>query len=312
MAAPAYTAGCFGKLPLAADFLQHQTGGAAARAFLHWCEEGVHLLAERRGAETGDLLSRMPALGFVFPDTRSNEFLVGRMIPGRDASGRRFPFSAFLRGSGWKSLSFGASPLAFENFFAHADRLLSSNPADVAAFLEGIDALHATAPPAGALDPHAFERSLAGREVGPEKTIEAAERQLARLAARGRQFPGYALRFPLPAGTPPEAWASFWLGLAERAFGRLPAAAIWGARSDGAPSGARESGSGPSLPAYLDLIPEPYDRIAFLHLADPGFESERLMTLAEDSNAPPSRTLESTTDLADFWREAVARLEGAR
>lgn len=348
MGGAAFSSGCFGKLPLAADFLQHQAAGPAARAFMNWCEMGVRLLAERHGSAAETLLTNMPPLGFVFSETRPSEFLVGRMVAGRDASGRRFPFSIFLRGSGMKSVSFGALAGACGPFFAEADRILAADSSAPAALFAAIDALPAQAPDGRKVDRGALEDYLGRMPVSSTAAMEPAAQNLARLVSRGRQLPPMALRFPLQPDAPAEPWVAFWLGLVEEAFGRTAVAtAFWtvdsrapavetgagGSEPRAAEAGTRLTAPGARL-AHLDLMAGPPEPIAFLHLIDSGFESNRLMILgdgsAEGGRKPASGgqegsqraagggeaearpLLEPAQDLAEVWKGAVARLGAGR
>ena len=96
MAAPPVAAGCYGKLPVTGDFLRHHPGGATVLEWERWLEAGLSDASQRLGRGVKERLASFSAFRFVFPGRRSDTLLVGAIGPGRDRSGRLFPFSVFV------------------------------------------------------------------------------------------------------------------------------------------------------------------------------------------------------------------------
>jgi len=134
--------GCFGKLPLFADFIFHRADAPELKALDRWFQEGI-LRARSLGGWERDF-PRMNAYGFYRSGGGSAEGLVGLMVPGRDAGGRMFPFTVFEpldRGSAASFLPL--LPLRYGGFLDRARVLASSSQEhpDVGALLGEIDRL---------------------------------------------------------------------------------------------------------------------------------------------------------------------------
>lgn len=87
------TAGCFGKLPFFGDFLRHNLPGADVEELDRWFREGMYLARSTWGPSWEQSFDAAPPSRFVLG---ASPCLVGVMAPGRDSSGRRFPFAVFV------------------------------------------------------------------------------------------------------------------------------------------------------------------------------------------------------------------------
>ncbi len=306
MGASGFVPGCFGKLPVAADFLSHHSGTGAAISFERWIRTGVGLGRSRFGSGWEKLLDEIPCTRFVFWNGDPASCLVGLILPGRDRSGRRFPFAVFLEGAPAEATRFfSAYPATFAPFFAGAERVAAGAPVDPVALTAEVDALADLAPSAAGVAAPVAEALFEGQTVatlegtttppGPRARAGAVLRAARNLRAlAGRQGtrtwpPSYGFRFPLPAGEDENAtFPCFWLELVRRLFVRdrdRPPIFFWRA-----PVG--EAGGG-QLDLYLGL-PEPF---AFLHLVDPAFASDGLYPIDEDEGAAPSGSRPAPGDL---------------
>ncbi len=84
------TAGCFGKLPTAGDYVSHGTDGREIESLMAWLEGAASGLRSRTVSET-------QVVRYLWPDEAGRGALVGALWPSRDKAGRRFPFTTFTR-----------------------------------------------------------------------------------------------------------------------------------------------------------------------------------------------------------------------
>lgn len=89
--------GCFGKLPIYADFIRLHAESKEVRDLDQWFQEGIHFARAKVGRSWEDDFSKADRWRFVF-HTGGDSFLTGVYLPGRDKAGRRYPFFLFLRG----------------------------------------------------------------------------------------------------------------------------------------------------------------------------------------------------------------------
>ncbi len=280
MAGAVFTSGCFGKDPLAADYLRHHGGGAAVLGFERWLESAVALAATQFGPRVGELLRALPVTFFYFPVREAGMFLVGAMRAGQDRSGRLFPMSVFLaanRGASWTAATI---PLAFADFFERARRLLEERQDSLDTLFARVDELAALTSPAdeGLSDVRALlSRYTWGEIDSPPQGFGGALLSAARtLRVVARRIgpgapPGYGLRYPLPHRGARAPAACFWMALTAR---WMPAARealmLW-----------------PALPGaatnHLDADFAGDDAHLFVHSLDGSFVSERLFALHEST-----------------------------
>lgn len=290
--------GCFGKLPLAADYLRHHRGGLSVLEWERWLEDGVFEASRVLGREVEGSLRRMPPARFLFAGRKAPTLLLGTIGPGADRSGRLFPFSIFVERpddalAAWElpgahgalldrmAAMMASPPPALPELFDAVDRL-----ADGAG--GGLPANGTTAPPGASP-----ESGTLGALLGPggyeSGTAERIAHRLARLAHRIRlagEPPDYGLAIALPEGADASRVAhALWLrGLGEALRGaRL--SLYW-----------RLGGEGARLLAWAG----PPGPRAFRHWLDVGGAGEDLYQLDEAPGAaerlpdpmPPATSLE--------------------
>ncbi len=116
--------GLFGKLPSHPDFVRLNAGGALPRSLDVWIQEGLSQMRANLGNEWEELFDDAPTLYFVYRDRDPSEALVGLCRPGRDQTGRRYPFSIFAYvhlGRGGSGLY--AVPAGYSRFLKAARRM---------------------------------------------------------------------------------------------------------------------------------------------------------------------------------------------
>jgi len=123
--------GLFGKVPSHPDFVRLNAGSPLARSLDSWMQEGLSQMRVQLGEAWEAAFDRAQPLYFVYRDKDPSEVLVGVCRPGRDQSGRRYPFSIFAQmklgrgGSGLHLL-----PYACGRFLKAARRLATVDCAD--------------------------------------------------------------------------------------------------------------------------------------------------------------------------------------
>jgi type VI secretion system protein ImpM len=88
----AITLSWFGKLRACGDFVRSTQQGALTQALDHWLSRGLAQLAQDPAWK--QLYDRAGTAHFAALGTRSRVALAGHLMPGADATGRRFPFAA--------------------------------------------------------------------------------------------------------------------------------------------------------------------------------------------------------------------------
>jgi len=89
--------GCFGKLPIFADFIRYQGASKEVEAFDLWVQEGIYWSRKRLGSAWESAFESMSPYAYFCSGANRDDALVGVFTPGVDAGGRRFPFSIFTR-----------------------------------------------------------------------------------------------------------------------------------------------------------------------------------------------------------------------
>ncbi|MBI3596641.1 MAG: type VI secretion system-associated protein TagF [Nitrospirae bacterium] len=92
-----FSLGCFGKLPIHADFIRYNADGMEVRGLDQWFQEGIQFAKSKLGPGWEEEFSKADVWRFVFQVDGSDRFLVGIFAPSRDQGGRRYPFILFLR-----------------------------------------------------------------------------------------------------------------------------------------------------------------------------------------------------------------------
>lgn len=281
-----FVPGYFGKLPLAADFLSRHAGDDEALAFERWLQDGVRVTWERFSFMGKANQRALPSVRFVFWSRRPEAFLVGVLSQGRDSSGRRFPFSAFVqnRVQGLEA-SAPAFPSVFDGFFQAIEGFAHRNilsPPDLYAAVEESTGRIPSFPDPG----FSSRQILEGRRIGDidqvgsdggvgtgriQHGLEELYAFSERLAAAGKPV-SVGVRLPLPDEPAPAMLAAvFWMEALRRIWRRFPAPPVcfWTAGQIDA-----------SQNGWLDAYTLPPEELAYVHLLDPGFVSDLLLPLA--------------------------------
>lgn len=87
--------GCFGKLPIYADFIRYNAGAGEVRILDQWFQEGIHWSRLKLNQKWQEGYTAMQPYGFFITESGSKSGLLGVFVPGMDASRRLFPFSIF-------------------------------------------------------------------------------------------------------------------------------------------------------------------------------------------------------------------------
>lgn len=90
------TFGYFGKLPNFADFVSFNSANDEIRNFDQWLQKGLMIAKSRLINKFDETYPAMPVYRFIFPSA-NNFSLAGSLYPGRDLSGRKFPFITYAR-----------------------------------------------------------------------------------------------------------------------------------------------------------------------------------------------------------------------
>lgn len=116
---------CFGKLPIAGDFLR---GDGAAPEFSElddWIQHGLYDSQQRLGAAWQERFDALPPLRFLWTNGQGPT-LAGWWQSSRDSVGRRYPFLLATRLPKVRPADYAALPIALGDYFRNARTLLDS------------------------------------------------------------------------------------------------------------------------------------------------------------------------------------------
>jgi type VI secretion system protein ImpM len=291
----AFEPGCFGKLPVAADFIGLHSHSRDALALERWLQDGVSLARQRHGPRSDLLLRELPETYFILWWSDPHAPLIGVILPGRDRSGRVFPFSVFLEArSAIPRSAFEDWPLLFDRFLFEAAQVGKLEWQDVGELARSVDGLRGHIPPPAVHDPQSdllgttTVQSLIGGGRDRSRLVSWAASNVRTWIPSSMDRKGggplSGLRFPIPAADREgRAAASFWLGLLRRLLGptRQPPNCFW--------TVAREGNEG-----HLDAYFDPVDSLGFLHLLAPEFDSDRLYPVEEGGSNARGGTTQKT------------------
>jgi type VI secretion system protein ImpM len=202
--------GCFGKLPIAGDFIRGDAAVPELAAFDAWIEPGLYRSQQRLGTAFQAQWDALPAVRFLWRSAPGAPLLTGWLAASRDAAGRRYPFviAAALPAGNPAALT----PTWLQPFVAGAKALLDGTwrgldpvgvAATVAALPRGGDADAAAQQLARERAVTAVATAWQGLTASPELLVD----ELAELAAAS-PAPSYGLRWPTRGE---EVDAAFWL-----------------------------------------------------------------------------------------------------
>jgi type VI secretion system ImpM family protein len=202
--------GCFGKLPIAGDFIRGDAAVPELAAFDAWIEPGLYRSQQRLGAGFQERWDALPTVRFLWRSGPGAPLLTGWLSASRDAAGRRYPF--VVAAAVPAATPAALTPGWLQPFVAGAKSLLDGtwrglDPVGVAA---AVAALPRSGDPEAAAQQLARERSVTdvataweGLTASPELLVD----ELAELAA-ANPAPNYGLRWPTRGG---ELETAFWL-----------------------------------------------------------------------------------------------------
>ena len=128
---PAAPVGLFGKLPSHPDFVRFNASGPLPRALDTWLSEGLIEMRRQASNNWESEFDRAVPFFFIFRNGAGTDSLVGVCRPGRDQSGRRYPFTIFAQVTlerGGRGLHL--IPMGYAPFLLAARRLAVSECAD--------------------------------------------------------------------------------------------------------------------------------------------------------------------------------------
>ncbi|WP_305044504.1 type VI secretion system-associated protein TagF [Geoalkalibacter sp.] len=224
--------GCFGKMPVHADFIRHGVREREVVEVENWVQEGVGVLSRKIQAEGRSTAPSYPRHHLVMNGGEQNRTLVGTLCAGRDRSGRAYPFLVFRLADEplFRDLQ-AAVPLAFDGFFQQSAALLAApwSQEPLSLLLERIDALASR--DTGLTRRQVLDEQIRllgdfslGRfwaEAFPgmvprrQELFEALFSALRTVARRGPDRIPWGLRLPLPADELLMPTVMFWVQLVE-------------------------------------------------------------------------------------------------
>lgn len=278
------SASCYGKLPIFADFIRHNAGGAEVQQFDQWLQESIYLARQSLGPRWDALFDRLPASRFVYRPAGSPRFMIGVTVPGTDKAGRKYPFSIFHSADAAPFERDAALlPAAFDGFLEEAQSLAVKGwvGGDMKALLGKVETLR----PAGASAREGYEKFLAGTKASdfwtalfgsfehPAKAqvLGNLRDMLAGLSHTPLGKLAYGLKFPLPASLGPSSSLSyeacFWLDLTFRLVGQavFPPLVFWNQRGTSADPSLYLFFNNPSPRYFVPLLRRDVDSD---HVAD--------------------------------------------
>lgn len=226
----------FGKLPSHGDFVKGGDNRALLALLDHWATMGLGALAEDVAWKA--LYDKTRPVDFAFMGSRDRVVVAGRLIPSKDASGRRFPFMAAVTYEVDQPLGFIArSPQSLARLWGRLGRdmemaQVSSEPSGVLARFTSENIALTTHPDvlqanfADYLETQtvgSLQSMLksSGHDVNVRRVLIGLGLLLKPVRASAAPKMGKGLRLPLPADAiyKPLA-AAFWLDLISRFLDR--------------------------------------------------------------------------------------------
>ncbi len=243
--------GCFGKIPLFADFVRHGPPTPELQALDQWLQEGIVGARQGLGASWESAFEAAPP-GRFFYNCRSTGRVVGGVyVASRDKAGRQFPFLIYAALE-VRPLKAEASlwPVLLGEFMDRAAGLVSAHGGspDLKSYLARMEEAAVEVDPEGSR--RRFQEFLAKETnrsywnalLGPPADAQAVAAKYALLqnladTIGAGAIPRYALRFPGALG---DLGLAFWLEVCGRMERRLgpPLLAAWDPGRSGGSAGA--------------------------------------------------------------------------
>jgi type VI secretion system ImpM family protein len=204
--------GCYGKLPIAGDFVRGSEGLPELEQMDAWVQDGMHRSHALLGSGWQDRFDALGDLHFFLAPDRSGTRVVGRLQASRDAAGRRYPFVVAARVPAGVADRDSHLLLALTRFLADAGDLARQGfPGH--SVLEVIAAVRSLAcHPDSSAAKQVFVREA--RDTAPEMLLQGAGEDASLLL---EQLAGFAIsppRYCLRWGSRTESCdLAFWLDL---------------------------------------------------------------------------------------------------
>ncbi len=230
--------GCFGKLPIRADFIKYNASHREVVALDQWIQEGYGLMSRRTNGAGPDAFVVKPVHHVVFTGTQHDRTVLATLVPSEDRSGRRYPFVIFnLTGQPYLYEAPTALPLAYDAFFAKAAELAGQHwrnePFET--LTAHLDIMREGYTDRGRRDLVEREFELLQQtdlallwdgiapalgDIPREHLLHALVETLKTVSRRGPHRTHWGLRLPLPAGEGRLGVLTFWLRTADSILGR--------------------------------------------------------------------------------------------
>ncbi|MCK5943222.1 MAG: type VI secretion system-associated protein TagF [Planctomycetes bacterium] len=220
---------CFGKLPIAGDFLRGDGAAPEFRELDDWIQHGMYDSQQRVGADWQAAFDALPRARFVWTENKpKGAVIAGFWQASQDAVGRRYPFLLAVRLTKVDAVDVAAVPFVLTDWEPRASQLLDAGFAghDVVGAIDAAQSLPcepdwtaARARRDAALRQRAAADAWHGHAGHPELLLHDLE-QVANQATP----PGYGLRWPNKGDA---ADISFWLSALHRFGGGSPRLLLW-------------------------------------------------------------------------------------
>lgn len=225
--------GCFGKLPIHADFIRHNVRLRETAALDAWIQEGTSSLARAGGGAWPESCRGFAGCRFVFTGGEQERTVAGTLTASRDRGGRAYPFIIFaaLDDPLFRQMP-AVVPLYYDDFFARAGEIgAESWGSEPVSLLTGrVDALFRREE--AVTRRLLLERQIALlggvenlplRETLPsgwdmERLFASVMEALRQVARRGAARVPWGVRFPLPSQGSLAPFVVFWVQLVESAL----------------------------------------------------------------------------------------------
>lgn len=223
--------GCFGKMPIHADFIRHNVRLRETVALDAWIQEGTSCLARTGGGAWPEAYLDFPGINFVLVGGEQERTVAGTLMGSRDRGGRSYPFLIFLAAADllFRQMQ-AASPFYYQEFFSRAGEICSDRwtGEPVSLLLGRVDGLFRR-------DGIVTRRHLLERQIsllqevelgsfdeavpgGAEGLFAAVMEALRQALRRGATRVPWGLRLPLPFRGDVAPFVVFWVQLIESAL----------------------------------------------------------------------------------------------
>ncbi len=225
--------GCFGKMPIRADFIRHNVNSREVVAFEKWLQEGIGLLSRKHPDGFPEVYRNFPRHHFLLIGGEQERTLAGSLIASRDKSGRNYPFSIFVSAEAqlFREMQ-SVVPLVYQEFYRDSEAIFHENWTS-----EPLSLLTSRVDGVSQRDTGLTKRQLLEQQISllekislpqlwqqvlPQAGSEDREALFAALFSalrtvvrRGPSRTNWGLRLPIPASGEQTAYVVFWLQIIE-------------------------------------------------------------------------------------------------